>query len=275
MPELPEVETFVRTLRNGVDGQPSILGMVISSADVYWPKTLAVPGPEKFFSLLPGQSIVDISRRGKFLVFQLSHHSLLIHLRMSGDLVLVPPSEVTLPRHTRMALHFKNGWHLAFNDPRKFGRVWLLDDPQEVLGSLGREPLDSALSESEFHLMMNGKGRLLKPLLLDQTFLAGIGNIYSDEALNMAKLHPLRKASSLNRIETDLLLQSLRNVLSEGIKRNGSSIDWVYRGGEFQNNFRVYGRTDEPCPECGTPITHLKVGQRSTHVCSKCQKLEE
>lgn len=152
---------------------------------------------------------------------------------------------------------------------------WLVDDPSDVVGNLGREPLDPDLSGREFHQMLVKRNRLLKPLLLDQSFLAGVGNIYSDEALHLARLHPLRRSATIPENEAVELLSAIRTVLNEGIQRNGSSIDWVYRGGDFQNYFRVYGRADEPCPVCGTPISHLTVGQRSTHVCLQCQLLEE
>jgi formamidopyrimidine-DNA glycosylase len=114
--------------------------------------------------------------------------------------------------------------------------------------------------------------RLLKPLLLDQSFLAGLGNIYTDEVLHLAKLHPLRRSDNLSKDESRRLLSAIRSTLREGIRRNGASIDWVYRGGDFQNHFRVYGRTGEACPVCGTPITRLVVGQRGTHICEHCQK---
>jgi formamidopyrimidine-DNA glycosylase len=274
MPELPEVETFTRILRDGQGDYPSLLGLVIASAEVLWPKTLAAPSSREFSGILNGQSIQGISRRGKYLVFQLTRHYLLFHLRMSGDMVTVHPGEAN-PPHTRFAIRFQNGMTLAFNDPRKFGRVWLVNDPSEVMDDLGIEPFDPDLTYTLFKGMLRKKDRHLKPLLLDQTFMAGIGNIYSDEALHLARLHPLRKASSLKDDEAARLLDAIRSVLTEGIQRNGSSIDWVYRGGEYQNNFRVYGRTGKPCPVCGNEIIHLNVGQRSTHICPNCQRMED
>jgi formamidopyrimidine-DNA glycosylase len=275
MPELPEVETFMKTLRNPPLGQPGIIGRTIASADLSWRKTLARPEPEDFVRRISGQSVVDLFRRGKFLLLQLSQDWLLIHLRMSGDLFMQPSDRVDFPKHARLALHFENGWSLVFNDPRKFGRVWLVKNPAEVVGDLGVEPLNDQLTGESFFRLVSRKNRQLKPLLLDQTFIAGIGNIYSDEALHLARLHPLRIASSLNPDEATRLLNAIRTVLSEGILRNGSSIDWVYRGGDFQNHFRVYGQTGKPCPVCQTTIVHLQVGQRSTHICPQCQKLEE
>jgi formamidopyrimidine-DNA glycosylase len=117
--------------------------------------------------------------------------------------------------------------------------------------------------------------RQIKPLLLDQSFLAGLGNIYADESLNLARIHPLQRADRLTKAEARRLLASIRSVLAEGIRRNGASIDWVYRGGDFQNHFRVYQRTGQPCPRCGTPVERIVVGQRGTHFCPHCQTLDD
>jgi formamidopyrimidine-DNA glycosylase len=271
MPELPEVETIVRALREGGRNAPSICGRVISAAVIYWPRTLAIPGIDEFKQRLLGQTIKDVSRRGKFLIIDLDTGKLLFHLRMSGDLRVQQGDE--LQTHDRLVIDFKDGWRLAFNDPRKFGRAWLAMDVNEIVGDLGPEPLDAQFSPAMFHSLLQKKKRQLKPLLLDQTFLAGLGNIYSDEALHLAKLHPLRSAESVTEKEAVDLLAAIRQVLEEGIRRNGASIDWVYRGGDFQNYFRAYQRTGEACPVCGTPIQRMVVGQRGTHFCPECQKL--
>lgn len=164
---------------------------------------------------------------------------------------------------------------MAFNDARKFGRAWLVTDPNTILKDLGPEPLDPGLTPAIFYERLKSHQRQLKPLLLDQTFLAGLGNIYTDEALHLAKLHPLTIAQSLTLQQAKRLLDGIRLVLNEGIRRNGASIDWVYRGGDFQNYFRVYQRTGEPCPVCGSPIQRIMLGQRGTHFCPKCQSLQE
>jgi formamidopyrimidine-DNA glycosylase len=165
-----------------------------------------------------------------------------------------------------------NAWsHLVFNDTRKFGRVWLTPHPEEVLAQLGPEPFNRNFTPKWLHTALHSKHRQLKPLLLDQTFLAGLGNIYSDEALNLAKLNPLAASDSVTPKQAEALHTAIRRVLKEGIRRNGASIDWVYRGGEFQNYFRVYDRAGKPCPTCGTKIQRIVVGQRSTHFCPKCQ----
>ena len=222
---------------------------------------------------ITGQIIRAIGRRGKFLLLTLERDTLLLHLRMSGDLRLDPPG-APLQKHDRLTLDFSDGWRMAFNDPRKFGRAWLAADPAEALGRLGPEPLDAALTPALFHAMLSARRRQLKPLLLDQTFLAGQGNIYTDEALVLARLHPLRLACSLTHAESAALLEAIRAVLTEGIRRNGASIDWVYRGGDFQNTFNAYGRAGQPCPCCGEPIQRTLVGQRGTHFCPRCQVLD-
>jgi formamidopyrimidine-DNA glycosylase len=195
---------------------------------------------------------------------------LLVHLRMSGDLLLGRKNK-NLGKYSRLRILFENGPILSFNDARKFGRVWLIKDPQEIFAKLGPEPLGDDLSPAEFFANLQKRKRQLKPLLLDQSFIAGIGNIYADEALHRAKLHPLSSAHRLTRIQSNKLLRSIRYVLEEGIRRNGASIDWVYRGGEFQNHFKAYQRTGEKCFRCGREITRIVVGQRGTHFCPNCQ----
>lgn len=272
MPELPEVETIAAALREGGrDGTP-VVGRHINKAHLLWERTLATPSPKEFKVRLPGQKIQDVNRRGKFLLLNLSSDTLLIHLRMSGDL-LVETDQQEPARHHRLMLDLQGGTRLSFNDPRKFGRVWLTDDPDSVLGNLGPEPISAAFTPEIFFQGIKSRRRQIKPLLLDQTFIAGLGNIYADEALHLAKIHPLTIADSLDYTQVERLWASIRQVLMAAIQRNGASIDWVYRGGDFQNYFRVYQRTGEPCPECGAPIERIIVGQRGTHFCPTCQVL--
>jgi formamidopyrimidine-DNA glycosylase len=277
MPELPEVETIARKLR------PHLLGKVIKDAQLRWPRTLALPSARQFKELIKGQEINEVTRRAKYFILRLSDYSLLIHLRMSGDL-FIKDSKIKPEKHDRLILSLlparaedslSNLVHeaasLVFNDTRKFGRVWLTGNPQEVLGNLGPEPLSRHFTPQWLHTALHSKHRQLKPLLLDQSFLAGLGNIYTDEALNLAKLNPLAVSDSITVKQAEALHEAIRQVLKEGIRRNGASIDWVYRGGEFQNYFRVYDREGKPCPVCGTKIQRIMVGQRSTHFCPKCQ----
>ncbi len=279
MPELPEVETIARKLR------PQLLGKVVRDVDLRWARTLASPSPRQFRELIRGQEIQEVTRRAKFFILGLSDFSLLIHLRMSGDLV-IKESSSRPEKHDRLILKLRSrlssepteamagsgSSKLVFNDTRKFGRVWLTANPEEVLGTLGPEPLSKDFTPEWLHAALHSRRRRLKPLLLDQTFLAGLGNIYSDEALNLAKLHPLAASDSITAKQAQALREAIRIVLKEGIRRNGASIDWVYRGGEFQNYFRVYDREGKPCPACGTKIQRILVGQRSTHFCPKCQR---
>jgi formamidopyrimidine-DNA glycosylase len=270
MPELPEVETVARTIK------PEVVGRLITSADLRWARTLASPSPALFKKQIAGQEILDVSRRAKFIVISLKNYNLLVHLRMSGDL-RVEAGKIRPEKHDRVLfhLHSQGGAEssLAFNDTRKFGRIWLTDDPETVLGKLGPEPLEKEFTADWLFENLHIRKRQLKPLLLDQTFLSGLGNIYTDECLHIARLHPLANSSGVTRRQAQVLRDAIRSVLKEGIRRNGASIDWVYRGGDFQNYFRVYGREGEPCPVCGSKIQKLTVGQRGTHVCPNCQRL--
>ena len=285
MPELPEVETISRILR------PKLMGRTILSAQVRWSGTIAFPSVRTFRRTIAGQQIREVGRRGKFLRLQLSEYDLLIHLRMSGDVELREPNG-RFKLHDRLILRLtarggqahvpgigrgrrnprESKSNLVFNDTRKFGRVWLTRNMDEVLGRLGPEPLGRAFTADWLYEGVHARRRQLKPLLLDQAFIAGLGNIYTDEALHLAKLHPLKISNTLSRAQVVRLHDAIRATLREGIRRNGASIDWVYRGGDFQNHFRVYDRAGQPCPVCGTTIVRLVVGQRGTHICPHCQR---
>ncbi len=264
MPELPEVETFARLLR------AALTGRTITHATLLWPGHVATPSPRQFGRRIRGRRIEAVGRRGKYLVLGLNHGALLIHLKMSGDLS-VTPAGAARDRHAHTVFHLDDGSEFRFSDTRKFGRVYLVDRPEEITGRLGPEPLAGEFTAAALSRRLRAHSRALKPLLLDQTFLAGVGNIYADEALHLAGLHPLRKSDTLTPDETRRLWRSIRRVLRQGIRLNGASIDWVYRGGEFQHRFRVYDRAGEPCLTCGTPIRRIVVGQRGTHFCPRCQ----
>ncbi len=266
MPELPEVETIARNIA------PAITGQVIRAASLLWLKTLATPTARDFQQQIIGQAVQSVGRRAKYIHLTLSGAHLFIHLRMSGDLLIHPPGYQPA-KHDRLVLTLENGHSLAFNDTRKFGRVWLVQDPETVIGGLGPEPLDDSFTPQFLHQKLQTSRRQLKPLLLDQTFLSGLGNIYTDEALHLAGLHPLRISATIDIHEAADLHKAIREVLQTGIQNNGASIDWVYRGGGFQNLFRAYGRTGQPCPVCNSPIRRITVGQRGTHFCPNCQVL--
>jgi formamidopyrimidine-DNA glycosylase len=264
MPELPEVETIARELDS------SLAGSRIQSVDLRWERSLAEPSPVVFTRRLNGQTFKQVSRRGKFLLMRLSADHLLIHLRMSGNLQVVVGSHPP-EKHDRLVLGLSGDRSLVFNDTRKFGRIWLTGNPEQVLGRLGPEPLADSFTIQDLQTKLRERHRQLKPLLLDQTFLAGLGNIYTDEALHIAKLHPCLLSDSLSEGQVEGLWHAIRDVLQEGIHLNGASIDWVFRGGDFQNHFRVYGRAGDACPVCGTTIERMLVSQRGTHFCPNCQ----
>lgn len=276
MPELPEVETIARNL------QTVLSGRIILAAELYWERSLIVPSPSQFRRLVPSTEIVSLSRRAKYLDILLAFpHSfrkptrhLIFHLGMSGDLLTVLGG-YQVGQHDRLLLRLSEDAILVFNDPRKFGRVWLIDDPGVIFSRLGPEPLSDDFTPEQLFSAFHRRRRQLKPLLLDQSFLAGLGNIYTDEALFLARLHPLRCSDTLTGEETAQLHAAIRQVLEEGIAYHGASIDWVYRGGEFQNHFRVYGRIGKPCPRCGTTIERTLIGRRGTYFCPLCQRRQD
>jgi formamidopyrimidine-DNA glycosylase len=269
MPELPEVESIVQRLREGRDAIP-LIGRKIIRVSLHWPRHIVQPSVSSFRRRIKGRVIKDIYRRGKYLVFTLDEEYLLIHLRMSGDLTISPEDEPRGPyEHT--IFYLDEPWQLRFSDSRKFGLIYLLGDPESILNRLGPEPLDPAFTAHHLSERLMKHHRMLKPLLLDQSFIAGLGNIYTDEALHYAGLHPRIRSDRLSEDQVEKLWSGIQITLREGLRQNGASIDWVYRGGNFQNHFRVYQRTGEPCPICSTPIERIVVGQRGTHICPKCQ----
>ena len=268
MPELPEVETVARTLR---EGRLPLVGRKIEAVQVLWHREVQGIAPEAFASRLGGAKINSVGRHGKYLMLQLStRDTLFVHLKMTGRLEVVPRDEA-FSKHARVVWLLDKNLALRFDDARKFGRVWLPNDVQDVLGHIGPDAVQ--VSEAEFMARLLKKKGAVKPILLDQGFIAGVGNIYADESLHRSKLHPQRLASSLNHADARRLYATVQQVLAEGIRANGASFDWVYPGGNFQDNFKVYGQTDKPCATCGTLIQRILVGQRSTHFCPKCQRL--
>lgn len=270
MPELPEVENYRRDLAE------LLVGRRFTRVYVDWPNQIEVPSVAELRHRLPGQTVTSVGRRGKFLLFHTSGgDSLLIHLRMSGRLYVEPAS---MPRdsHVHVAFGLDSDDELRFYDPRKFGRMYLVDEPAEVVGKLGPEPLDEGFTVERFAEMLERRRGRIKPLLLNQSFLAGLGNIYTDEALHRAGLHPLRTADTLNTEEVAALHTAIQVTLRGAIEHRGTSFSWVYRDaygepGGYQERLRVYGRAGEPCPRCGAPIERIVVGQRGTFFCPACQ----
>ena len=282
MPELPEVETVARDLR------PRLVGATIVGARTNWVRTLRSQDPVAFETGVAGREILAVGRRAKQLVVDLSGDAALtIHLKMTGQLFVVPAGTVEDP-YTRLVLELGDGREVHFRDIRKFGKIGLYGrDPATgelvedvggaaVFAAIGPEPLAESFTLRDFRLRIRRRKGRLKPLLVDQSFLAGVGNIYADEALWRAKLHPLRTASSLRPLDERRLYTAIREVLSEAVERRGSSIDdYTAPDGDgfMQERLDVYQRTGEPCPRCGHPVKRIVIGARSTHFCSWCQRL--
>jgi formamidopyrimidine-DNA glycosylase len=276
MPELPEVETTARGLRERVLGRTIV---AIGSLD--WPRMAPNATLDVLANTAVGQTIESVTRRGKYVIVGLSDDAyLVLHRKMSGNLVLRTVDVPTVP-HTHLTVTFDDGWRLDFVDPRKFGRIYLFlgrDALDAFLDErLGPEPLEIARRDFDERLARR-RGRL-KALLLDQGFLAGIGNLYADEILWAAKLHPERPVESLTPRERGRLHEMIQQVLNEAIERRGTSFsDYVDATGEQGTNqefLQVYGRAGLPCarPNCGRAIVRLVVAQRGTWLCTTCQPL--
>lgn len=263
MPELPEVETVVRSLR------PSLVGRRIVNCDIFWPKAF-----DQDPDLLRDRVIRRVSRRAKFILLELDRGTLLIHLRMTGRLTTHPPHENRL-RYVTVSVDLDDGQTLYFEDTRKFGRWIYTENPGAILNGLGPEPLSPAFTARRLEEILEGRNRAIKPLLLDQTRIAGLGNIYVDEALFQAGIHPESRANAIPAKQVAVLHRKIRSILRRSIERQGTTVmTFMYgegRSGEFQSQLRVYGRKDEPCPTCGSAIRKITLAQRGTHFCQKCQ----
>jgi len=271
MPELPEVETVVRGLRDDVEGR------TFTHAQIHWAREIATPTPREFAARIAGQRITSLDRRAKYIVFNLSVDTLLVHLKMTGRLYVAEPGQVVNDdRWVRVTLGMDDGKELRFSDSRKFGRMALVGNAEDITGKLGPEPLEDAFTLKIFRERIGKRSSKIKPLLLDQTFVAGIGNIYADEALWRAQINPHRTADTLTEDETKQLHKAIRKVLSDGVRYEGASVRWYRKPdgtkGQSQNHFNVYDQADKPCPRCGTPIRKVWLSQRGTHFCPICQK---
>lgn len=271
MPELPEVETVVRSLRPKLEGR--------RIADIWaGPKKLRLPWRKAWTSRLAGRTILRLRRRAKWILMELDkQETLLVHLGMTGRLA-VSPADVDREKHTHFVARLADGAEeLRYLDPRRFGRVALCTaaETQELLAGdkLGPEPWD--LTSEWLAGRLAGTARCLKACLLDQTFFAGVGNIYADEALFEARLHPGRPGCSLDAAETERLRRAVVKALDRAIGKHGSTILNFYYGngeqGSYQHEFRAYGRTHKPCRRCRTPIAEVRLAGRATHFCPKCQ----
>jgi len=270
MPELPEVETIKNELL------PCIIGHRITDITLFWDGMVRQPSVEEFYSSLIGQKIDTLRRRGKYLIFSLtSGGALIIHLRMTGSLLLKPAS-LEPGKFVRAILYLNDETALHFRDPRKLGVMWLADDDSTIVDKLGPEPLEAGFTPKILIERLSNRVAPVKALLLDQSFVAGIGNMYADEALFAAKIHPERSGKSLSPEEVERLHHSIKQVLSSAINDKGASVDTYFRpGGEtgtahfqFQVAHLLGGKF---CPVCGTPIKRIVIRNRGTYFCPNCQ----
>ena len=274
MPELPEVETIAADLR------PHLVGRKIVRCELMFPGIVRHPEPELFVDHVAGRRVTSVGRRGKFILVRLEDEMMLVvHLGMSGQLRLVDPA-TPLARHTHAVFALDDGRQLRYVDPRRFGRL-LLGTEEALLASrklpvLGPEPIDPEFAAGELYRRLRRRKTSLKAVLLDQSAVAGVGNIYADESLHRAHLRPDRIAGSISRKSAARLHESLRHSLLVAIANRGSSVDtyrdaWGETGGQ-QEKLLVYGRAGKPCFTCGRPLTLTRISGRSTVFCRRCQR---
>lgn len=272
MPELPEVETIVRELNAS-----HLVGKKILKAEVFWDRTIATPSVIEFYQTIKQQQIIKITRQGKYIVFHLSKGYLLVHLRMTGKFLFTLPTH-----HERIRLYLDDDTILYYADQRKFGRFSLVSDLDQVK-NIGIDPFSKLFTFDVFKICLNTYSRQIKPFLLDQKYIAGLGNIYVDEALWEAKIHPQRLSNSLSDTEVQALYIAIPKVLEKGIENLGTSLGAQRanyfsvsgRRGGNQYKLNVFRRDGEACPRCGQTLIKLRVAQRGTHVCPTCQLFKD
>lgn len=274
MPELPEVETIVADLR------PHLVGRTIVACELRFPTIVRHPEPEAFVDGVAGALIEKVGRRGKFILISLAGgYLLVVHLGMTGQLRLVDPA-TAIPDHTHAIFLLDDGRQLRYRDPRRFGRLLFGTQADlmeaRALPRLGPEPIDPDFGADDLYQRLRRRRAPLKAVLLDQSTIAGVGNIYADESLHRARLRPDRLAGSLSRKSAGRLHESLRESLSAAIANRGSSVDtyrdaWGEVGGQ-QEKLLVYGRAGEPCFTCGRPLSMVRIAGRTTVFCRRCQR---
>lgn len=272
MPELPEVEAVRRSL------EQLVVGKTIERVDVRLPRIVRTPSPEVFVQSLTGRRVEAVNRRGKYLLLTVSPFLLISHLRMEGQYRLTETDVDELP-HTHVVFQFTDGTELRYRDVRQFGTMDLVRSPSEWpdgLARLGPEPFDPLLTPQLLKSRLASRTVPIKAAWLDQTVLAGVGNIYADEALFAAGIHPEKPAGKLTTVELSRLLHETREVLQKALDAGGSSIRSYVNGygrhGGFQISLAVYGRDGEPCVRCGTTLEKTRVAGRGTHWCPSCQR---
>jgi formamidopyrimidine-DNA glycosylase len=269
VPELPEVETIKNELL------PYVIGRKITGVMLFWERIVRTPSADEFTEEIIGQTITGLTRRGKYLFFHLNSGRLLVmHMKMTGSLIIDPADD----RFSRAIFYLDNGTAMHFWDPRKFGVMWLADDDSAVLAKLGPEPLDNRFTPGVLAEILKKHTAPVKPVLLDQAIIAGIGNMYSDEALFDAGIHPMRPASSLSGDEVKRLHASIVRVLNKALKSKGASVRNYIRPdgnpGTAHDEFNVAHGMGKHCPRCGTAIQRIVVRGRGTYLCPKCQTLK-
>jgi formamidopyrimidine-DNA glycosylase len=269
MPELPEVETIKNEL------VPWVVGQSFTQVAIFDSELVCGGSAEEVRRGLTGQKVDSLERRGKYLIFHLSNgQSLIMHLRMTGILLLNPQG---VDCYVRAVFHLSNGHRLVFRDRRRLGLIWLVDDADTVVGKLGPEPFDASFTPGILGQRLSRHHIPVKAALLNQSIVAGIGNMYADEALFAARIHPLRKADALSPQEVQTLHHCIRRVLQAGIGSKGASVDsYVRPEGELGTahfDFKVAHKGGEPCPICGSTIERVVVQNRGTYFCPRCQPL--
>lgn len=274
MPELPEVETIRCTLKRFVENK------TIEDIEIHWSNIIKKPADvDEFKSELIGQTFRDIKRKGKFLIFYLDDYVLVSHLRMEGKFNVTEQTE-TIIKHTHVIFKFTNGEELRYNDVRKFGTMHLFKKGHEIesqpLNKLGPDPFDDEFTLDYFYKKLRKTERYIKAALLDQSIVAGLGNIYVDETLFKSGIHPLKRSHTLTKKQVKVIREMAIETLADAVRQGGTTIrSYVNSDGDmgmFQQELYVYGQQGEPCKKCHEPIEKLKVGGRGTHICIKCQK---
>lgn len=280
MPELPEVETVVRGLMN--DG---LIGQTITAIDLHWPRSFATTNPRSMIKQLTGQTIMQLSRRAKYIIIDFATGlRLLIHLRMTGKL-LFRHADTRIDKHDHVVIHLSDTRLLVFNDTRKFGRFMLCSETNNPLEKLGPEPLDPiCFTFATLKKQLGTSTRSIKERLLDQTVVAGLGNIYVDETLFRSGIHPKRTVNSLTEQELKMLHTAIPTILAEAVQNCGTTLgkgrgnfvySYAHQRGRNADNLNVFRRDGEPCFACGSTIQRIVVGQRGTHYCPHCQPLSQ
>lgn len=268
MPELPEIETIRQGMQVNIGSK--IINLTVNRAEVIRLKDYE---PAKLYN----KTIAQVSRRGKFFVFELEeNYNMVFHLGMSGRFFMVKPDYIINEPHVHVIVELDNENRLVYQDARRFGGVWLVKDINSFFAKMGVEPLSEEFNAKYLYEITRKRKIAIKTLLLNQHLIAGIGNIYADESLFTAGIRPDRSAGTLTMEEADKLCRAVKEVLATSIKERGTTFrdfrDSYNMTGNFQNFLKVYGKTNEKCPNCGQILTREKIGGRSSHYCTSCQQ---